>query len=147
MAVIQKRNMPLEKAQRREGEPRRHSPKAWIEGFERPIEAMTNDPGDRHILAAAVRAHTHLIDTYNRRHFPDASLQTWEIEVRGPSAVPRGVYDRDAGFFFGKLLEQAARVGVSLTCLLQALAKNVQASLDTSGASDPAIPPGCGGHG
>jgi predicted nucleic acid-binding protein len=114
---IQKWNMPLEKARRREGELRRHFPEAWIEGFEPLIEVMTNNPGDRHVLAAAVRAHADLIVTYNRRHFPAASAQTWEIEVQGPSTFLRGLYDLDAGLFAGKLHEQAAAVGVSLTRL------------------------------
>jgi predicted nucleic acid-binding protein len=122
--LIQKWNMPPEKAQRRESELRRHFPEAWVEGFEALIEAMTNDSKDRHVLAAAVRAHADLIVTYNRRHFPAASLQTWEIEVRGPSAFLRGLYDLDAGLFACKLHEQAAAIGVSLTRLLQSLAKN-----------------------
>lgn len=124
-SLIQKWNMPPEKAQRREGKLRRHFPEAWIAGFEPLIETMTNDPEDRHVLAAAVRAHADLIVTYNRRHFPAASCETWEIEVQGPSAFLRGLYDLDAGLFVGKLHEQAAAVGVSLTRLLQALAKNV----------------------
>lgn len=124
-SLIQKWNMPLEKAQRREGELRRHFPEAWIEDFEPLIESMTNDPDDRHVLAAAVRAHADLIVTYNRRHFPATSRETWEIEVQGPSTFLRGLYDLDAGLFVGKLHEQAAAVGVSLTRLLQALAKNV----------------------
>ena len=66
---------------------------------------MTNDPGDRHVLAAAVRSNSELIVTYNRRHFPSDSLQAWEIEVQGPSAFLRGLYDLDAGLFVGKLHE------------------------------------------
>lgn len=86
---------------------------------------MTNDPKDRHVLAAAARAHADLIVTYNRRDFPAASLQTWETEVQGPSTFLRGLYDLDAGLFVSKLHEQAAAVGVPLTHLLQSLAKNV----------------------
>jgi predicted nucleic acid-binding protein len=123
--LIQKWNMTAEKARRRESELRRHFPEAWVEGFEPLIGAVTNDPKDRHVLAAAVRAHADLIVTYNRRHFPSASLQTWEIEVQGPSTFLRGLYDLDAGLFVGKLHEQAAAIGVSLARLLQSLAKNV----------------------
>lgn len=122
--LIQKWNMRPEKAQRRESELRRHFPEAWVEGFEALIGAMTNDPKDRHVLAAAVRAQADLIVTYNRRHFPAASLEAWEIEVRGPSAFLRGLYDLDAGLFASKLHEQAAAVGVPLTRLLHSLSKN-----------------------
>lgn len=96
----------------------------------RLIESMTNDPDDRHVLAAAVRAHADLIVTYNRRHFTAASRETWKIEVQGPSTFLRGLYDLDAGLFVGKLHEQAAAVGVSLTRLLRALAKNVAGSVE-----------------
>lgn len=77
--LIGKWEMPREKAHRREDEIRRHFPEAWVEGFEPLIGTMTNDPGDRHVLAAAVRSHSELIVTYNRRHFPAASLNPWEI--------------------------------------------------------------------
>jgi hypothetical protein len=50
---IAKWGMAPEKARRREEELHRHFPEAWVEGFEPIIGAMTNDPGDRHVLAAA----------------------------------------------------------------------------------------------
>lgn len=37
-------------------------------GFDALTDEMTNTPGDRHVLAAAVRCHADLIVTYNRRH-------------------------------------------------------------------------------
>jgi predicted nucleic acid-binding protein len=53
-----------------------------VEGYEPLIEVMTNDPGDRHVLAAAVRSHSDLIVTYNRRHFPAASVRPLEMQTR-----------------------------------------------------------------
>jgi len=123
--LIARWGMAPEKARRREGELRRHFPEAWVEGFEPIIDVMTNDPGDRHVLAAAVRSHSELIVTYNRRHLPAASLQVWEIDVQGPSTFLRGLYDLDAGLFVGKLHEQAASIQVPLPRLLRSLAKNV----------------------
>jgi len=123
--LIAKWEMPADKARRRQEEIRRHFPEAWVEGFEPLIEAMTNDPGDRHVLAAAVRSHSDLIVTYNRRHFPPESMQTWEIEIEGPSAFLRGLHDLDAGLFVTKLHEQAGAIGVPLQRLLRSLAKNV----------------------
>jgi predicted nucleic acid-binding protein len=123
--LIAKWDMASEKAHRREEELRLHFPEAWVEGFEPIIGVVTNDPGDRHVLAAAVRSHSELIVTYNRRHFPAASLQPWEIDVQGPSAFLRGLYDLDAGLSVGKLHEQAATIEVSLPRLLHNLAKNV----------------------
>ena len=118
-------DMPAEKARRREEEMRRHFPEAWVEGFEPLIDAMTNDPGDRHVLATAVRSHSELIVTYNRRHFPPACLQAWEVDVQGPSAFLRGLHDLDPGLFVSKLHEQAVAIGASLQGLLHSLSKNV----------------------
>jgi predicted nucleic acid-binding protein len=80
--LIEKWMLEPEKTRRREGEIRRHFPEAWVEGFERLMEVMTNDPKDRHVLAAAVRSHCELIVTYNHRHFPAASVLPWEIEIQ-----------------------------------------------------------------
>ena len=91
---------------------------------------MNNDPGDRHVLAAAVRSHSELIVTYNRRHFPAASVQAWEIDVQGPSAFLRGLYDLDAGVFVGKLHEQAGAIGVSFQRLLVSLSRSAPAFVD-----------------
>jgi hypothetical protein len=109
---------------------RRHFPEAWVESFDALTDAMTNDPGDRHVLAAAVRSHADLIVTYNRRHFPAPSLRPWEIDVQGPSTFLRGLYDLDAGLFVGKLYEQAATIGVSMPRLLHSLAKNAPQFVD-----------------
>jgi predicted nucleic acid-binding protein len=108
--LISKWEMPPEKALRRADELRRHFPEAWVEGFEMLIDVLTNDPKDRHVLAAAVRSHSELIVTYNRRHFPAASLQPWGINVDSPSTFLRGLYDLDAGLFVTKLHEQAANI-------------------------------------
>jgi len=128
--LIARWDMPAEKARRREEEMRRHFPEAWVAGFEPLMDGMTTDPGDRHVLAAAVRSHSELIVTYNRRHFPAASVQAWEIDVQGPSTFLRGLYALDAGLFAGKLHKQAGAIGVPLPRLLLSLSKNVPGFVD-----------------
>jgi hypothetical protein len=128
--LVGKWDMPADKARRREKEIRRHFPEACVEGFDSLIDAMTNDPGDRHVLAAAVRSHSELIVTYNLRHFPPASLEPWEIDVQGPSTFLRGLYDLDAGLFVSKLHEQAGAIGISFQRLLFSLRKNVPGFID-----------------
>ena len=86
---------------------------------------MTNDPKDRHVLAAAVRSHSALIVTYNRRDFPKSSLDQFDIEVQGPSTFLRGLYDLDPGLTVHKLHEQAKAIGITLERLLLRLSKNV----------------------
>src|SRR5215469_3028963 len=69
-SLIEKWDLEPEKARRRQHEIRRHFPEAWIEGFEPLLEVMTNDPKDRHVLAAAVRSHCELIVTYKPPPLP-----------------------------------------------------------------------------
>ncbi len=88
---------------------------------------MTNEPKDRHVLAAAVRSHSDLIVTYNRRDFPAQSLEAWGVEVQGPSAFLRGLYELEPEVFVDKLNEQASNIGLSLEQLLLRLSKNVPA--------------------
>lgn len=117
-------NMLAEKVERRENALRSHFPEAMVEGFEALADLMTNNPGDRHVLAAAVRCNAELIVTFNRRHFPPESLEQWQVEAQGPSTFLRGLYDLEAGLFIQKLHAQADTIGVPLPRLLSALAKN-----------------------
>jgi predicted nucleic acid-binding protein len=51
---------------------RRAFPDAMISGYQPLIEAMTNHPKDRHVLAAAVAAQADVVVTANLRHFSAA---------------------------------------------------------------------------
>lgn len=133
--LIAKWRLSAEKACRREDALRQHFPEAWVEGFEHLVEMMKNDPTDRHVLAAAVRAHADLIVTYNKRHFPESAVRHWDIEVQGPSAFLRGLYDLDAGLFVQKLHEQAAAINISLGRLRASCRQMFRASSSTSAKS------------
>jgi hypothetical protein len=122
--------MPIDEARRREHEIRRCFPEACVEGFEPLIDVMTNHPGDRHVLAAAVRSHAQSILTYNKRHFPADSVRPWDIEVQIPSSFLRGLYDLEPGLFVRKLHEQAEAIGIPLEALLRSLAKNVPSFIE-----------------
>lgn len=43
---------------------------ALVAGYESLVEGMTNDMGDRHVLAAAVAGRADVIVTNNVKHFP-----------------------------------------------------------------------------
>ncbi|MEO7000587.1 MAG: hypothetical protein ABI068_02125 [Ktedonobacterales bacterium] len=45
---------------------------------------MSNDPKDRHVLAAAVYAGAQVIITSNLADFPDAALEPYGIEAQSP---------------------------------------------------------------
>lgn len=48
----------------------RSFPDATVAGYELLVDGMTNDPKDRHVLAAAVRANAEVVVTFNIRDFP-----------------------------------------------------------------------------
>jgi predicted nucleic acid-binding protein len=73
-----------DKALRRLSHMRTAFPNAVVEGHEPLIPAMTNDPKDRHVAAAAVRGNAALIVTANLRDFPPESLSQYDIEAIHP---------------------------------------------------------------
>ena len=83
-------NLPLKlgvtphKAQRRIDHMTTAFPLAAVEGYKDLIPAMTNDPKDRHVLAAAVRGNADLIVTANLKDFPDAALEPYGIQAIHP---------------------------------------------------------------
>lgn len=83
-----RRNLPPSvlgvKAERRIEVMREHFPEAMVSGHEHLIAEMTNDPKDRHVLAAAVAADAEMIVTANLRDFPDRALTPYAIEALHP---------------------------------------------------------------
>jgi hypothetical protein len=60
-------------------------PDCLITGHEPLIEGLVlPDPGDRHVLAAAIVAHAGAIVTFNLRHFPESTLERYGIEAQHP---------------------------------------------------------------
>jgi hypothetical protein len=55
-------------------------PDAIVTGYEALILSMTNDPKDRHVLAAAVKCGAHSIVSDNMKHFPKDSLSPYGLE-------------------------------------------------------------------
>lgn len=72
-AYLRKRRRLLMKALR-DGE---------VVGYTELIDALTlPDPDDRHVLAAAIRAHAQVVVTENLRDFPPDVLAGWGIEAQ-----------------------------------------------------------------
>ncbi|MGO1053909.1 PIN domain-containing protein [Crossiella sp. CA198] len=59
-------------------------PDALVAGYETLTPVMPNDPKDRHVLAAAVKAHAALIVTANLRDFPAPALDRYDIRAIHP---------------------------------------------------------------
>ncbi|MFD0367737.1 PIN domain-containing protein [Streptomyces sp. NPDC127114] len=54
-----------------------------VTGHESLMEGLKlPDAGDRHVLAAAIKAQAQVIVTDNRKHFPAAALTPWDIEAK-----------------------------------------------------------------
>ncbi|MGP5931089.1 PIN domain-containing protein [Corynebacterium glyciniphilum] len=77
-------DLPDEAAERRISAMQEAFPFAEVKDYEMLIPAMTNDPKDRHVLAAAVRSEAHTVVTMNLKDFPTESVEPWDIEVVHP---------------------------------------------------------------
>jgi len=49
------------------------------------IAQCTNDPKDRHVLAAAIKAQAQVIVTFNQKHFRPEHLERWGIVALNPN--------------------------------------------------------------
>jgi PIN domain len=65
-----------------------------VTGYQSLIPSLTlPDPGDRHILAAAIRCNTDVIVTFNRKDFPKEYLTSYGIEAQHPDEFIRHLLD------------------------------------------------------
>lgn len=69
---------------------------------------MTNDPGDRHVLATAVVAGAEGIVTFNARHFPAAALAQFGKQQIDPDDFLCTLLDIDGPSVADTIVEQAA---------------------------------------
>lgn len=59
-------------------------PEAMVTGYENLIGGMTNEPKDRHVLAAAVHSDCEVIVTFNTSDFPPDSLSPHSLVAVRP---------------------------------------------------------------
>jgi len=71
-------------------------PEASIEGYEPLIEQCTNEEGDRHVLAAAIKSQVARIVTFNLDDFSKAALAPWGITAVHPSDYLLELYAKDS---------------------------------------------------
>jgi hypothetical protein len=86
----------------------RSFPDALVTGYETLIDGMTNDPKDRHVLAAAVRANAEAIVTFNVRDFPEPALKPYDIPAVHPDDFLLDQLDLYPGLTIDVLEQQAA---------------------------------------
>ncbi len=106
---------------------RRAFPEAIIGGYEPLMENLTNDPKDRHALAAAIRGECPLILTFNLRQFPETSLAHWSVRATHPQDYLLVLHGLDPGRVMGCLGEIAGRRKLEIQDVLLKLGKSVPA--------------------
>ena len=84
---------------------------------------MTNDPKDRHVLAAAVRCAAHAIVTDNVRHFQPHSVKPYHLDVLTPDDLLVRQFHLNEELMRERLAAQSAARGVAIEQLLVRLAK------------------------
>jgi hypothetical protein len=97
-------------------------PDATVAGYDNLIVSMTNNPKDRHVLAAAVRCGTHAIVSNNVKHFPKESLAPYGLECLTADDFLKHQCHLNPDAFIEVLLQQARNIGRSLP---QLIAKHV----------------------
>lgn len=102
------RGLPEQAVTHRIGEMRRTFPDAEVTGYDTLVEAMTCDPKDRHVLAAAVRSDAEVLVTFNVSDFPDASVKHYDIVVASPDDFLLDQLDLYPGLTVAALRAQAA---------------------------------------
>ncbi len=95
---------------------------AEVDGYEPLIPAMTNDPDDRHVLAA-VHAGAHAIATENVKHFPAESLSPHGIELMTADDFLVNQFHLDTNSVIAKLEAQTKKTRLTMPGLLQLLGK------------------------
>jgi hypothetical protein len=84
---------------------------AIVTGYQPLIAGLTlPDPGDCHVLAAAIVGQADVIVTRNLRDFPDDALAPYEIEARHPDEFVRRLLDLAPVLVVGAVRDQQERL-------------------------------------
>lgn len=103
-------------------------PEAMVTVTQRLIPCMDNDPGDRHVLTAALIAKANVIVTDNLKHFPAQSLSQFRVEAQSSDRFLTYLYDLFPESMHEVLQTQVGRLSkppMSVLDLLNLLYKSV----------------------
>lgn len=123
--LVSTNTIPAAKAARLREHMERFFPEAMVTDYERLIDAMPNDPKDRHVAAVAAQTRAQLIVTANLKDFralPDG------VDAQSPDEFLCSLFDLDPEGFVHLLHEQAGdlrRPPVSFEQLLVRLGRMV----------------------
>lgn len=102
-----------------------HFPEARVEGYEHLEAICTNDPNDRHVLAAAIQGKADMIVTFNLSDFPAASLAASGLALSHPGDYLITLYSIDPAIVVARLDDIAVARKRTRTEVLANLAKSV----------------------
>ncbi|TDB73058.1 PIN domain-containing protein [Micromonospora sp. KC721] len=102
------RGIVEERVDRRISHMRAAFPDAMVTGYESLVDGMTNDPKDRHVLAAAVRANAEVLVTFNVGDFPEVSVKPYDVLTIHPDDFLLDQLDLYPGVTLDVLHRQAA---------------------------------------
>ncbi len=98
-------------------------PDAMVTGWEHLEADMTNDPKDRHVLAAAVETGAEVIVTNNTSDFPDSACHPYGISVMRADSFLCEIWSTEPELAKTMIEEQAASLrGHTFESLLDVLA-------------------------
>ncbi|MDZ4744306.1 MAG: PIN domain-containing protein [Verrucomicrobiota bacterium] len=78
-------------------------PEGEVKGYQTLQSVLTNDPKDRHVLAAAIKGQCPLILTFNVKYFSKESTSPWLIDVCHPQDYLLILYEMDPKHIMGCL--------------------------------------------
>ncbi|MDP9068417.1 MAG: PIN domain-containing protein [Actinomycetota bacterium] len=84
-------------------------PAALIDPPRELIDAMTNDPKDRHVLATAVAVGADVLVTFNLDDFPEDSCSPYGVEPQHPDEFVEHLVDLDPTAIWRSLEKMAGR--------------------------------------
>lgn len=127
--LIKKGRMTESKAKRFQEILRINFPEAMVEVPEELVKKMTNHPGDRHVVAAAIVAQAQVIVTSNLKHFPSSSLEAYDIKAWHPDDFLVNLYEQFPEQIIKVIQQQSddlKKPPISFAQLLDKLEKNNQ---------------------
>ncbi|MBD2514937.1 PIN domain-containing protein [Nostoc sp. FACHB-973] len=111
---------------------KKYFPEAMVEVPDEMSEWMTNHEGDRHVLAAAVKAGSDVIVTSNLKHFESKDLAPWNIQAQSPDEFLSQLYNLYPEQIVEVLQQQSRRLKnppMTVANLLDLLSKKDGANL------------------
>jgi predicted nucleic acid-binding protein len=126
--LVAKQQITPQQAKRLEQQIKFAFPDAMVEVTERLLPCMDNDPGDRHVLAAALIAKAEVIVTDNLKHFLPKSLSQFQVEAQSADQFLTNLYDLSPASMTEALQTQVSGLRnppISVADLLNLLAKSV----------------------